>query len=431
MANLSCGNVTIPLVCVESISWAKRARVIQHIGGYISTRGFEAAEVSVKARYDAARLRAMGEDVETAYSDIFNLVTDRLSPSGVLYIADVPIYPDLEFTPTNINKTYMPEMAGGADIIEVDIVFSGVKASKEVSRDRLLEVDAPKDIPTVTISVDNQDLVIKDQFRVTEMVTTPTGIRLSVDLGDDSSVIDRDAFVTKLIDRGVIRCDLPTGSVSWYVVQADLVDEVLSVVGSVVSTRSQKNIVATYQNTSLRDVLEDLAARAGIECDCIVDGKVDYYRALGTPMECIRELQAGAGFITSWRRGVLTCAPVPESIAGAVELVYRDLTQDTETEAVTGIYWYDGINSFEYGDTDRRCIKINSMFRSQDDYSRSCFRLAVYNQNAIAMTVELMDNIDTHSAVFLQSNNEIVNGLVDWYEADWIANEMKLEIHYV
>lgn len=431
MYYLTCADIRIPLAFVDSVAWTKTARVIRHSGGYISSRGYETAEISVRCIIDFSRCAAFGLSFADEVQKMDAIKTDRTSLSGILYIGGYAIYPELEFALTNINKTITADLTGATTAIEADMVFSGVKAVKEVVRNRALEVDSVVTMPDVILSVDGKDLKIQDAFHVTEFITEPDSIRVSLSIGSDMDFVSREGFLTKLLDGGTITADLPQGKTKYYIIDADLVEEGLSITGSVYPPKSMQSLARTYSDTSLKEVIEDLAQEAGIECNCLVDGQVDYYRAFNAPVECLREIQIGAGFIMSYRHGVLTCAPVPDALAGEYDLAYIEMEQDTDSEPVAGCYWYDGINAFSAGKIDRTAARVYSPFRSAQNYAENCLRFARYSRNALTVGLDIDTRIDAHSVVTVRSNDAILDCMVEWYSMDWVGGMMHAECHYV
>lgn len=431
MKYLTCANIEIPLCFVQSISWTKTAKIIQHTGGYISARGFEAAEISVKLHYDYVTASALGLDASRIYTDLINLVTDRLSQSGVFYIDSYPVYPDLEFTPTNINKTFSTDESIKSEIIELDIVFSGVKPVKVVSREKLLQLEPDVALPELILSVDDKELIIQDTYAVTSFRTNQDSINISLEIGTDTDILNRDAFLTRLLENGVIKAELPQGTTKYYVISADLVETNLNLTGGVLPKQSQMMLRKTYQNTTLKAIIIDIAKYAGVECECLTDGHIDYYKAFGTPIQCIRELQESAGFIMSWRQGNLTCVDVPSSLSSDTELQYLEMTQDAGTEKLSGCYWYDGINKHLTGNLDNTAITIHAAFRSSQNYSKRCLDYTRYAKNVISIQSDILITLDSHSVVYVRSNDEILYCMAEWIEFDWLNNTMTVELHYI
>lgn len=430
--NLQCANFTIPLVCVQSISWTKRAKTVSHQGGYVSSRGFEACEISVKVRVEYTILKQLGLDADSIYNSIKGLVTDRSSESGVFYMAGYPIYPEMEFTPTNINKTYITDTAKVA-ILEADMVFSGVSAVKEVSRERALELSPFTQIPELTLTVDNKDLIIQDSCSLNEFVSQPDSLSFTVSIGSDMDLVSRDGFLDALLKGGTVTADLPQGITKYYVIDANLVEEQLSITASLYPSQALKVITRTYQDTDLSSILEDLAKEAGIEIDCKTKGHIDYYKAHGNPVRLIKELQSSAGFLMSYRQGILTCVDVPESISTTHDLPeYLEMEQDSSNEPIHGLYWYDGVNQFTAGELDATAETIYSVFRSNNkSFADRCLKYRKYLNCQIVVNGELQPNIVHHSALNVHSNDKIIPSMVEWYEQNWIDNTANYELHYI
>ena len=431
MLNLTCGAFSVPLMCVQSISWQKKSRLVTHVGGYVSSRGHEPEEISVKIQVNYTILKQLGMDADTIYSTIRDVVTDRKSISGVFYIGGYPIYPELEFTPTNINKTYITDTTK-TGVIDADMVFSGVKCVKEVVRERALELDPVLAIPELVLSVGDKELVIQDSLSLNEFVTQPDSITFTLSIGSDMDLVSRDGFLDALLENGVVTADLPQGKTKYYVVDASLVEEQLSITGSIYPRQALKVLTRTYQNTTLKAILEDLAHEAGIDIVCKTDGVISYYCAFGNPVQCIKELQTSAGFIMSYRQGVLTCVDVPEYIEGQVELEYLEMSQDSGMEPLRGLYWFDGVTQMTAGALDATAQKVYAVFRSSDkSYAGRCLRFMQYQRKNISVSTDIEQSIDSHSAVWVRSNDREIQCIVEWYELDWLNNTARYELHYV
>ena len=416
---------------VQSVSWGKKARTVTHGGGYVSARGFESSEVSVKIGVDYTTCKVFNIDPAMVFQTIESLKTDRVSQSGVLYIGGIPIYPELEYALTNINKTEIADLTGKVSSIECDLVFSGVKAVKNVVREKALELSPETPIPELTLSVNGIEQRIQDAFQITEFTTEPDSISLVLSIGSDLDLISRDGFLTELLNGGEIKADLPQGTTVFYVVQADLVDEQLSLSGSIYPQRANQILTKTYQDTDLDEIISDIVRYAGIACLCMVPGHIDYYRAFKTPIECLKDLQASAGFIMSYRQGVLTVADVPDSIEGFGELGYYETQEDSDTEPIHGCYWYDGINQDSSGVIDSSAIQIQSCFRSSEKWAERCLKYARYSKNAIVVVSDINTQIDTHSCVTISIQDAVIDCMVEWPVFDWVNNIQQTELHYL
>ena len=429
---LDCGKISIPACFVKAISWTKQAKTIKHYGGYISSRGFESSEISVKISVDVQTCSVFGYKPEDIYAMIDGIKTDVIDEPAVFSWFGCAIYPELEFALTNINKTYISDRSSCVSpSIECDMVFSGVRAVKNVNRNRALSLESIKDLPAVTLSAKQKKLEVKDAMQISNFITTFDGVEIDLNIGSDLDFVSRDEFLTDLINDGIVYVDLPQGETKYYIISASLVDEYLSIVGSVFPKQAAQTLVKTYQNTTIDAVLKDICEHAGIECKVYTSGSVEYYKAFGAPLDLLKDLQASAGFIMSIRQGVISFAEVPEQIFGIVEIVYNEMVSDGSTEPINGIYWCDGIHKKTFGTLDKTSRKVLSTFRSDSDYSEKCLKYLKYSQNAIVVESDIMDSIDAHSEILINSNGSIINTIVEFCEFDWINNTMRAECHWI
>lgn len=430
MEVLECGNIQIPACFIQSISWAKRAHTIKHYGGYISSYGFETAEISVKASFDVQSCGVFGHKPDDIYQMVQSIHTDRIDIPGVFRWFGYAIYPELEFALTNINKTYISDNTSDiSPVIECDMVFSGVKAVKNVNRERALNLDPVMDLPVLKLVVDEKELIIQDNLQINQFITTFDSISLEMSIGSDMDFVDRDAFLTSLIQRGMVYAQLPQGDAKYYIIDASLVDETLSIVGSVYGRKAAEHMVKTYQNTDLQEILQDICDAGDIECNVLVSGVIEYYQAFGAPLDLLKELQQSAGFLMSFRQGVLTIADIPERIYPSVEILYNGIEMDGSTEPVQGVYWYDG-NSYQFAGTEGgKTKRVKSAFYSTQDYSERVLKYLQYMQNQAVLNVDLMPNIDAHAEVYFDNNGAEVQTLVEFAEFDWLNNTMRIECH--
>lgn len=430
MKYLNCANITIPLCFIQSIAWTKKARTIQHYGGYISSRGFETAEISVKASFSASICEALGLSYNENFNNFENIKTDRFLPSGVFRIGGFPVYPELEFALTNINKTYVnDESTSLSPTIDIDMIFSGVKAVKNVNREQALSLDPSIAIPNVSIEVDGKSIKIQDMYQLNEFITTPDSISLDITIGSDMDLINRDDYFNRMVEVGCVYAELPQGTTRYYIIEASLVDETLSIIGSVYPHSAAQMMVKTYIDTDLNAIIKDIASIGGFDVDCRLSGKIDYYSAFGSPIECIKQLSLSAGFIISIRQNTITCVNVPEQIVGIERISYISMSEDGGSEPISGLYWYDGINKREFGSLNENSPKVYSCFRSAENFAQKCFRLNRYNTNTISILANLNTSLSSHSAITIVSNDTEVDMMCEFISFNWLDNTMEIEAH--
>ena len=431
MNYFSCADISIPLPFVTAISWTKTAKTVQRKGGSIVSRGFEPAEISVRVSINAAVCGVFALDYAQWLETLRGIDPWRMSPCGTARIGGFAIYPELEFAVTNANKTIVTDEAGGICAMELDLVFSGVSLAKEVSRERALQMDRVVDVPNVTLSVGDRSLSVQDGLSIAEFSTEPDALHLVVECGSDMDLVSRDGFLEKLSENGIVTADLPTGSTKFFVTMAFLMNDQLAIEGSIYPQESQQTISETYVEKDIVDILEDLCGRAGLPCDILAHGHVDYYRADGTPMDCIREIAESAGIVASYRQGRATFSFLPRDISASYQLEYIEMRDDSESEPISGCFWYDSINVHVTGNVDKRTLRVLSKFRSAADFSAECLAVARFRRNRIVVSCDIDPRIDSYSVVSVVSNDSVIDCLVTWFSCDWINNLMEVELNYL
>lgn len=431
MQYLTCANLSLPLPLVQSISWAKTAKTVEKKGGVIEARGFEPCEVSARVVLNHAVCDGFGLSFRDMADLLSGLTPGRLDPSSMLRIAGIPIYPELEFSLTNCNRTVTADYTGWIDAMELDLVFSGVARSKEVSRERALQMDAMADIPLVSMELDGKRLSVQDGLAVVEMQTEPDAIRLVVECGTDLDLVSRDDFLEKFIDGGKVIAELPTGTTEFYAISAYLVGNELSIDGSIFPAQSQQFISHTWYDSDIYEIVPWLCGKAGIECDCRARGAIDYYHANGAPLDCLRAFLESAGLVISYRQGRATVAFLPSEIVAAYELQYVSMESDDDGEPIKGCVWNDGLNWHITGAIDANALRVHSCFRAAADYSARCLALARYRAHRIVVRTEIDPRIDSHSVVSIATNDAVVNCLVSWYAVNWVDNTQEIELNYL
>lgn len=436
MQYLVWGSVQIPLCFVTGFSYSKRARTVEHSGGYVSARGFEAAEISVKVTISRALALACGLDFNKYYQMIDEMTVTKDGEQGTVTLGGYSIYPELNFALTNINRTYVTDLSTNAThTIDADLVLSGTSCVKEVSRERTLifdEDDVTIELPKVTIECDGKALVIQDTASICGFTTTPDRLDLEILLGQDTQTVERDGFLTDLIGKqATVKCELPQGNVTFNVIECMLIDNLLTISGSIFAEAASQNVTKTFTDCDLSDILRDVCDQAGVDADVKVSGKVDYYLQNATPLNALRDLQASAGFIVSLQGNKVTVVDVPDSIS-AQKSISGVITDDSIKENVSGIVWRDGQHEFMVGDDKGEIVKQTSCFMSDDTkFATKALRFTQYRRNTIRLDAPIDDTIGSHSQISITKDDSEIAILCDYPAFDWLSGTMSIECRKV
>lgn len=431
MQYLTCGKTNIPLLYVKSIAWNRRARTTQRQGGYEVPKGFETTEVTVQCLFDEGLAQALGRSIDEDLTAFNRLVTDRMDEPDTLYIGGYPVVPSLQFALTSCNKTmvYDPSYTVA---LSCDLVFSGVRVSKESSRQRAMQFDSDEvwDIPEVTLSVGDKSLKLREMYQLSELKRTPDSISLVCQIADDMSIADDYGYLSKLVeDKAMLEADFADGRVKYWVISASLDDNTLSLIGSILPEEALKPYPKTYWDTTMSAILKDLCGAMGVSCSCkFVDFPVEYFQTVDAPMDSVRSLVNCGGLLLMWDKNDITFVDVPSFVAAQYELEATTTPSDDGLSLYTACVWSDGLHRATTGDASGETVYYSSVFRSESKTPcENCLKLARFYQRTAVVQSPLVRGIVHGSAVKVNTNGTMSDGIVIEYETDFISEHGRYE----
>ncbi len=433
MYYLSWADQQIPICFVTGLSYAKRAKVIEHTGGYVSTRGFEAAEISVQIQVTRSACMAFDLNFDEEVAKVRSLRADKDSPSGGVTLGGYPIYPELQFALTNINTTFNADSVAGVSVYACDLVLSGVECTKEVCRNRALEFAPETVIPSVSLKCKGKKLILQDGNQISGLITSPNDCEVECILGADSQKASRKGFIQDVIDEGgTIEIDLPSGLTVFNVISASLNGNILSLTGSIFPESAYQAETKTFRNKDIKEIVETLLRDCGADdIDVRISGMVDYFRMSKSPLETLEDLQNSAGFIVNARANKITVAWVPD-IIDAQKDIEGTIIDDDAHERIAKVLWKDGLHEVEAGDGNGETIEINSCFSSSDkSFAGHVLAYRRYNATFIAIEGVIDNEIGHHSQVGVLKDDTSVPCIVDFYQCDWVNGIARYECRWV
>ena len=294
MQYLECGKVKIPMCYVQAVSWNRKARTAIRTGGYLVPRGFETTEISIRATFNVGIAQANNRDLYNDYIAFDSLVTERLDNPSICTLAGYPICPSLLFALTSINKTRLYDSAFDPTI-ECDIILAGVRVAKESSRNRAMDFtdeQTVNDIPKITLECEGKSLELSGTYALSDFKSSPDSCSIVIAISDDMAVAKQPAFLEALVRKeATFSVSYQTGLTKYWVADASLADNILSLTGTVLPPESLKTYVKTYWNQSLKAILTDLCKEIGIECKTYFDDfSIEYFQSKTTPIDAINNL---------------------------------------------------------------------------------------------------------------------------------------------
>lgn len=437
MQYLTCGDLNIPICFIVGMSWGKKAKANARGNGKVTCKGCEPAEISVQIAIDPSLCDVYGLDIRKSIEIYSDLSAKKDSPSSPILLGGYPIMPELEFAVTNVNKTEETDIAVKIPrLLTADIIFSGVKTVKEVSRQRALDFSTlGVSVPRVFIEVDGESLEIKEKFSILNLVTTPSTANIDIEIGDDTAIADQKSFIDSVMEKTAkVKIELPSGTATYFVINSSLIDNTLSIDCTIYPNEMSIPVQKTYMKKPLSYILKDICRIGKIDCDSSnISGDVDYYKLDSSPIESLRFLQRSAGFLISKLGNKLSFHYLPEKFTAqnAIECYIDDSVQN---ELARSVYWHDGINSSTAScDYEGDGVDIPSIFRSSDckRYAENVLKYINYMRNDLTLRAEADGRIVNHSSLALKKNNVNLDVLVEYFEIDWVGEEMTIEAHYL
>ena len=436
MQYLECGKLRLPLCYVQSIAWSRRARTKKTTGGYSRSIGFEGVEISVRATFSVAVAQANGRNMLDDYILFDTVAGERMDTPNLVTLGGYPVVPSLQFAITSVNRTRNYDLAYDPTI-ECDIILAGVRVSKEASRARIMMFEADEgllELPAITLSCEGKDLELSGAYALQEFKAQPDGCAITVAISDDMSIASQQGFMESLLQKeGTFSVGYLSGKTRYWIADAVLSDNILSISGTVLPPDSQQTYVKSYWDTKLGDILGDLSKRMKVKCENkFADFTVGYFQSRTTPMVAIQSLCDSAGLIMSWRQNSLVFAEPPSVVAAQIELEAIDTPDDTGAEVLTGCDWRDGINRQTVGDLSGHVLHIQSAFRTESKQpARNCLLLAQQVQRVAVIETVYEPRIVHGSAVSINSNGTMKSGYVSSYEIDFLSGLARYEVNVV
>ena len=432
MHYLECGKVKIPLCYVQSIAFSKKARVVRRKGGYVRFLGFEPVEISIRASFDVGVAQANDRNLLDDYITFESLVTERMDTPATCTVGGYPLIPEIQFALISVNKSRIYDTAFDPTV-ECDIALAGVRISKEVSRSRIMDFtdeQAVNQVPKVTLSCEGKSLELSGGYALQEFKVTTDSCRIIVAISDDLAIAKQPSFLEPLIRKeGTFSVAFDTGTVKYWVADASLQDNILSITGTIFPPESQKTYLKTYWNVNLSEILNDLCERMKINnSNKFMDFSVDYFQSRGTPMTAIQQLCDSAGLIMAWWGNDLTFAEPPRFVAPKVELEAIATPNDTGMELYKAIDWRDNLHRVTVGNLDENTLHIQSSFRTESEQpANNCFSLATQRQRIAIIESAIVPEIIQGSAVRVNSNGTMLNSYISDYELDYLSGYGRYE----
>ncbi len=433
MQYLSFQNLDIPLVYVTGLSYTKTARVSTNAQGFSRFLGYETAEISVRISLNFALAMAADRGFVQDLLTLIYAEPDKSSTPTFVTIGNHILYPSLLFRVSSINKTIAADHTGTIENIEVDITLSGVECTKEKTGNKayVFEDEEAIQLPKITLSCLGKDYILGEESSISTFTLTPREVNLEICFGTDNTKVSDISWLVDVVNNNsTVTID---GYGKFYTVSASLVNNVLTLVGSVWSKEMAQPITKTVRQATLEEAIKAILPSSDTALHFNgLTAQIDNLIVQDTPLNILNALQQSAGFITSFRADGITFVKVPDVIKPDVDFTMY-LEADLVTEPITGCIWKDGLHEVVAGSVDKSTsFNVKSIFSSSDmRHAQNCLDYARYMQNKIEFNAPLDTKIRHHSAFNIVIGESIIPCMVEDYNIDFLSNSMQIQAQYV
>lgn len=426
MYYLSLGDsLSIPLTMISAFSYNRRARAIQHRNGFVSTRGFEASEISIRLNLNHAVCKVIGVSLADELNSFRALSVARSADKGPVYLGEVPIMGTMKFAVTSVNITETSDFCE-ADAAEIELILSPVDVMPK--QEETPDVENPLEFPSITIlskSLESLGVPVK----IESFVQTESETQIELIIGADTDVLDVSSWIEPLLQfiEIPIKSALPTTQT---IVSCETGEGSIRLNLSFFGALARKAFSTTYENTTLAAILEDVATRGGFTLGEVPNLSISYYAVHGlNPIQALAQIAESLGYLINFHGSEIDVVEVPTVISATKTLLDASAGDWAKTPEITGVTvktgWLD-----ELVGSGSNSITVELPCRP-DDLSvvgENVVKSLNYKLNSIEVEIPIDTEIVHHSPVkILKGATELV-GLVEHFETDYCAGQMKLTV---
>lgn len=421
MEYFSIQQLNIPCTFITGLSYAKQAETVQNARGFNRFQRMAAAEISLRIKVSRAVCLASNESFDR-WNDAISeeLVTKGSDPTNA-YLAGNPLYSELLFAITSMNRSNVHDELGELVSFECDLTLSGVSQAKDSSRIKALifpgEVSA--EIPELTISANGNDVKLDDKIILTSMILTEKSCTLSIAFQDGSKIVSRDLLSDLIGDPDAFVSIEGYGE--FHVIQADLTDDDLAIECSIFPV--EWNQVETWSK------IYATIPRIFPDWNDDTNTPITYIHSRESKISLFKKIENSLGLLADYPNK--TFRDIPKKLSSNIDvLAYVD--EDTQTEKITKLIWSDHVHQYTPGTDNGACVKVDSCCVINDSsVADRCLRYSQFMQNVIKITIPYDKRIRLFSVINIIKSAKMIPAMVAHYEIDFMSNEMSVEAGYI
>lgn len=433
------GALNIPLAVVQNVSYTKNGNIVETHKNVFTCRGFGCQSLSLNLSLTPAIMPFFSEGnpamADWSFPDLCNFFLE-LEPKldsepFSLYLDNVAICPELQFSITSITHTMQSDLNGRLQQMDISITLSGVACSKASARNKEVSYDDTDRTPEVSIHCKGKVFECTDVCSITRYQMTPTTLLLELKLGNSflETLADTWMYTPAQSEDAFISV---AGYGKFYIKSASFDGDFVAYECSIFSKSDEAIITKTVMDGSLSVIFDALS----LPCICTpAIGAVDVsnYTITKNSIDTLREVTNSLGLLVGFNDNKCFISEVPDSIKpdASANLNYF-IDTDIGSAPTTAVTYRDSLHEYTYASGEAgNQILVSSPICTSTNRAKQILRVYNLMENAIDVTIPYDARIRHYSQLTLTYQAKTRNVLVSDYSVDFLANAMTLRCSYL
>ena len=426
MLNFEFNDSVIPLSCITGLSYNRSANIVNNRDLTCYCKGMNPMQVQVQISLSNAT--CVDNDVfQYLARELSQIRPSKASEPSFITVAGEIIIPQMKFMLASTNITYQSDRLGNLQEMNINWTLAGTRVVKDENREVALVQTSVPTLPKITLHCKGKSVDCANDINVAELHLSGFKGSIQLLLGDTYQDVDRDSWLVDVNNSDDSYFEIE-GYGKFYILDSFVItDNWLNFDLTKFNKDWYKNQTETLISDTKSFALSDIFKSADVSSKATFK----YLKYDSKPIEMLYGLQDSLGYLIGLRNDQIYLYDTPKEIPkGAVTYDFY-VDNDMLTTPITKVILRDGVGEYVAGDDNGETFFVNAICRVAPNAADNVLKYAQFNQNMLEMTIPYESRINIGSIVSVNLGDSIVNCVVTEYDIDFIANQMKLELHYI
>lgn len=428
MLYLSFDDVKIPLTCINGLSYSKAGKIVNTSRLACRCNGIEPLQVQIQMSFSKAN--CLEDDFTTIARAITNKRPSKATAPSSISVGDDIIIPQLKFMLISTNISYQSDRLGGLQEINVSWTLAGSRVVKDENRNTELKTkDTSTLMPKVTLHCKGKSIDCAQDISIADLRLSGFKGNIQLVLADTYTEIDRDSWLADVNDDKDSYFEIENYG-KYYILESSIIaDNWLTFNLTKFSKEWYKKRTETFISNQKPFTLADVFTDATIKTKALIE----YLKFDDTSINVLYVLQNNLGYNIGLRNDQIVLYNTPDIIANGNVTYDYVLDNDLMTAPITKVILRDGYGEYVAGDNDGETYFVQTICRLADGDStaENVLKYVQFQQNMFVLTIPLESRINIGSIINVNLGDKIIHCVCTEFDADFIDNSMRLELHYV